>query len=49
MQNIEAATTLGFCYGPVFSAKHASDKLVEKIVKHDSWPIQPDILSPPLL
>jgi len=23
--------------------------LVEKIVKHDSWPIQPDILSPPLL
>jgi len=22
---------------------------VEKIVKHDSWPIQPDILSPPLL
>jgi len=24
-------------------------KLVEKIVKHDSWPIQPDILSPPLL
>ena len=27
----------------------ATDKLVEKIVKHDSWPIQPDILSPPLL
>ena len=26
-----------------------ADKLVEKIVKHDSWPIQPDILSPPLL
>ena len=26
-----------------------TDKLVEKIVKHDSWPIQPDILSPPLL
>ena len=23
--------------------------MVEKIVKHDSWPIQPDILSPPLL
>ena len=22
---------------------------MEKIVKHDSWPIQPDILSPPLL
>jgi len=29
--------------------KAATDKLVEKIVKHDSWPIQPDILSPPLL
>jgi len=29
--------------------KAAADKLVEKIVKHDSWPIQPDILSPPLL
>jgi len=26
--------------------KAATDKLVEKIVKHDSWPIQPDILSP---
>ena len=24
-------------------------KLVEKIVKHDSWPIQPDILNHPLL
>ena len=24
-------------------------RLVEKIVKHDIWPIQPDILSPPLL
>jgi len=24
--------------------KTATDKLVEKIVKHDSWPIQPDIL-----
>jgi len=23
--------------------------LMEKIVKHDSWPIQPDILNPPLL
>jgi len=22
---------------------------VEKMVKHDSWPIQPDILNPPLL
>jgi len=29
--------------------KAATDKLVEKIVKHDSWPIQPDILSSPLL
>jgi len=29
--------------------KAATDKLVEKIVKHDSWPIQPDILSPSLL
>ena len=26
-----------------------TDKLVEKIVKHGSWPIQPDILNPPLL
>jgi len=31
------------------SRNAATDKLVEKIVKHDSWPIQPDILSPPLL
>jgi len=29
--------------------KAGTDKLVEKIVKHDSWPIQPDILNPPLL
>jgi len=29
--------------------KPATDKLVEKFVKNDSWPIQPDILSPPLL
>jgi len=29
--------------------KAATDQLVEKNVKHDSWPIQPDILSPPLL
>jgi len=34
---------------PVLRRKAAADKLVEKIVKHDSWPIQPDILSPPLL
>ena len=31
------------------SWKAASDRLVEKVVKYDSWPIQPDILSPPLL
>ena len=29
--------------------KNATDKLVEKIVKHDSWPVQPDIFNPPLL
>ena len=34
---------------PSLRRKAATDKLVEKIVKHDSWPIQPDILSPPLL
>jgi len=34
---------------PAIRRKAATDKLVEKIVKHDSWPIQPDILSPPLL
>jgi len=34
---------------PVLRRKATTDKLVEKIVKHDSWPIQPDILSPPLL
>jgi len=34
---------------PVLRRKAVADKLVEKIVKHDSWPIQPDILSPPLL
>ena len=33
---------------PALRRKAATDKLVEKIVKHDSWPIQPDILSPPL-
>ena len=31
---------------PALRRKAATDKLVEKIVKHDSWPIQPDILSP---
>ena len=34
---------------PALQRKAATDKLVEKIVKRDSWPIQPDILSPPLL
>jgi len=29
--------------------KRRLHKLVEKIIRHDSWPIQPDILSPPLL
>jgi len=33
---------------PALRRKAAIDKLVEKIVKHDSWPIQPDILSPPM-
>jgi len=34
---------------PALWTKAATDKLVEKIVKHESWPIQPDILNPPLL
>jgi len=34
---------------PALRRKAATDKLAEKIVKHDSWPIQPDILNPPLL
>ena len=34
---------------PALRRKAATHKLVEKIVKHDSWPIQPDILRPPLL
>ena len=34
---------------PALRRKAAAVKLVENIVKHDSWPIQPDILSPPLL
>ena len=34
---------------PALQRKAATDKLVEKIVEHDSWPIQPDILNPPLL
>jgi len=31
---------------PALRRKAATDKLVEKIVKHDSWPVQPDILNP---
>jgi len=34
---------------PAVRRKAAIDKLVGKIVKHDSWPIQPDILNPLLL
>jgi len=34
---------------PALRRKAATDKLVEKIVKHASWPIQSDILSPPSL
>jgi len=34
---------------PALRRKAAIDELVEKIVKHDSWPIQPDILNPSLL
>jgi len=34
---------------PALRRKAATDKLVQKIVKHDTWPIQPDILRPPLL
>ena len=34
---------------PALRRKAATDKLVEKIVKHDSWQIQLDILSSPLL
>ena len=34
---------------PALWRKAATDKLVEKIVKHNSWPIQPNILNPPLL
>jgi len=34
---------------PALRRNAATDKLVEEIVKHDRWPIQPDILNPPLL
>ena len=30
---------------PALRRKAATDKMVEKIVTHDSWPIQPDILT----
>jgi len=33
---------------PAIRRKAATDKQ-QKIVKHDSWPIQPDILNPPFL
>ena len=34
---------------PALRRKAATDELVKKIVKHDTWPIQPDILNPPSL
>ena len=34
---------------PALRRNAATDKLVEKIIIHDSWPVQPDILRPPLL
>ena len=34
---------------PYLRKKATTDKLTEKIVKHDRWPIQPDILNPPFL
>jgi len=34
---------------PALQRKVATDNLVEKIVKDDSWSIQPDILSPHFL
>jgi len=34
---------------PALRRKAATHKLVDKIVKHDSWPIQPDIINPPFL
>ena len=33
---------------PALRRNAATDKLVEKIVKHDSWPIHPNILNPPI-
>jgi len=34
---------------PALRGKAATGGLVERIVKHDSWLVQPDILGPPLL
>jgi len=42
-------TLLSIIEPPALRRKAANDKLVEKIVKHDSWPFQPDVLNPPLL
>jgi len=42
LSNIESAA-------PALQRKAATDKLMEKIVEHDSWPIQPDILYSPLV
>jgi len=46
---VSLACTASNIEPPALRRKAATDKLVEKIVQHDSWPIQPDILSPPLL
>ena len=40
--NTLQSSALVLCYSA------AEYKLVQKIVKHDSWPIQTDILNPPL-
>ena len=34
---------------PALRKNTATDKLVEKVIKHDCWPIHPDILHPSLL
>ena len=34
---------------PALRRKATIDRMVEKTVKHDGWPIQRDILNPPLL
>ena len=48
-ESAESLPVLSNIEPPAIRRKAATDKLVEKIVKHDSWPIQPDILNPPLL